>query len=170
MSVAILLSRAQLGVQAPPVTIEVFLTGGLPTFAIVGMAEKAVRESKDRVRGAILSSNYDFPQRRISVNLGPADMRKSGGRIDLAIALGILIANKDIPADKALGYEFYGELALNGDVRAVSGILPSALRAAQSNTPVYVPEGYADEASLASSTVFPAKSYAARVLPKPQGT
>ena len=158
MSVAILKSRAQLGVQAPPVTIEVFLSGGLPNFAIVGMAEKTVRESKDRVRGAIVSSKFKFPQERIIVSLGPADMRKSGGRFDLAIALGILIASKVIRGDNATGYEFYGELALNGEVRAVSGILPSALCAAQSNTPVYVPEGNADEASLASSKVFPARS------------
>lgn len=157
-SVAILKSRAQLGVQAPPVTIEVFLSGGLPTFAIVGMAEKAVRESKDRVRGAILSSNFDFPQSRIIVSLGPADMRKSGGRFDLAIALGILIASKRIAADRATAYEYYGELSLNGEVRAVPGILPSALRAAQSNTPIFVPAGNADEASLASPCVFPAKT------------
>ena len=96
MSVAILKSRAQIGVNAPPVTIEVFLAGGLPTFAIVGMAETAVRESKDRVRGAIQSCDFEFPQQRIIVNLGPADMRKSGGRFDLAIALGILIASKKL--------------------------------------------------------------------------
>jgi magnesium chelatase family protein len=158
MSVAILKSRAQLGVNAPPVTIEVFLGGGLPTFAIVGMPETAVRESKDRVRGAIVSSNFEFPQRRIIVNLGPADMPKCGGRFDLPIALGILIASNVIPGDVAAQYEFYGELALNGDIREVSGILPSALRAAQSNTPVYVPGGNADEASLAAPIVFPART------------
>jgi magnesium chelatase family protein len=158
MSVAILKSRAQLGVNAPPVTIEVFLGGGLPTFAIVGMPETAVRESKDRVRGAIVSSNFEFPQRRIIVSLGPADMRKCGGRFDLPIALGILIASNVIPGDVAAHYEFYGELALNGDIREVSGILPSALRAAQANTPVYVPGGNADEASLAAPVVFPART------------
>ena len=92
MSLAILMSRAQRGTDAPPVTIEVFLSGGLPVFSIVGMPETAVRESKDRVRGAILSSGFKFPQERIIVNLGPADMRKTGGRFDLAIALGILAA------------------------------------------------------------------------------
>ena len=99
-----------MGVKAPPVTIEVFLGGGLPTFAIVGMPETAVRESKDRVRGAIQSSKFDFPQQRIIVNLGPADMRKCGGRFDLPIALGILIASGVVPGDAAAGYEFYGEL------------------------------------------------------------
>lgn len=158
MSVAILKSRAQIGVNAPPVTIEVFLAGGLPTFAIVGMAEMAVRESKDRVRGAIQSSGFEFPQQRIIVNLGPADMRKSGGRFDLAIALGILIASKKISTGVESQYEFYGELALNGDLRAVPGILPSALQAAQSRTAIFVPADNADEATLAATTVFSAST------------
>ena len=158
MSVAILLSRAQLGIQAPQVTIEVLLTGGLPTFAIVGLAEAAVRESKDRVRGAIISSGFSFPQQRIIVSLGPADMRKAGGRFDLPIALGILVASRLIPVDVVSRYEFYGELALNGNVRSVPGILPSALRAAQTNTPVYVPRVNTREASLASATTYPADS------------
>lgn len=158
MSVAILKSRAQLGVNAPPVTIEVFLGGGLPTFAIVGMPDKAVRESKDRVRGAIQSSDFDFPQRRIIVSLGPADMRKYGGRFDLPIALGILIANSEFSGTLAAAYEFYGELALNGDIREVTGILPSAVRATNENTAVFVPRGNAAEAALASAVVFPACS------------
>ncbi len=158
MSVAILRSRAQLGVNAPPVTVEVFLAGGLPTFAIVGMLEKAVRESKDRVRGALQSSGFDFPQKRIIVSLGPADMRKYGGRFDLPIALGILVASDSIPAEAAARYEFYGELALNGDIRNVAGILPSALRAASSNTPLFVPEGNVDEATLSCAAVYPAKT------------
>ena len=110
MGLAILKSRAQLGTDAPPVTIEVFLSGGLPTFSIVGMAETAVRESKDRVRGAIISSGFSFPQERITVNLGPADMRKTGGRFDLAIALGILAASKLVPATAFENLELYGEL------------------------------------------------------------
>ena len=93
MSIAILKSRAQIGTDAPPVTIEVYLSGGLPGFSVVGMPEMAVRESKDRVRAAILSSNFKLPQERITVSLGPADMRKTGGRFDLAIALGILVAS-----------------------------------------------------------------------------
>lgn len=158
MGVAILSSRAQLGIKAPLVTIEVFLTGGLPTFAIVGLAEAAVRESKDRVRGAILNSGFSFPQERIIVSLGPADMRKSGGRFDLPIALGILMASKLVSSDLVSRYEFYGELALNGDVRPVPGILPAALCAAQTGKAVYVPRENASEASLASATTFAADS------------
>ena len=93
MSLAILHSRAERGTDAPAVTAEVFLSGGLPSFSVVGMAETAVRESKDRVRSALISSDFKFPQERITVSLGPADMRKSGGRFDLAIALGILAAS-----------------------------------------------------------------------------
>ena len=100
MGLAILNSRAQIGVEAPPVTIEVFLSGGLPKFNVVGLAEAAVRESKDRVFGAIKSSGFEFPQRRITANLGPADMKKSGGRFDLPIALGILVASRQVSAKK----------------------------------------------------------------------
>ncbi|MGA8205455.1 MAG: magnesium chelatase domain-containing protein, partial [Woeseiaceae bacterium] len=130
MSLAVLKSRAQFGADAPPVSIEVFLGGGLPTFAIVGMPEKAVRESKDRVRGAILSSNFDFPLSRIIVSLAPADMPKAGGRYDLAIALGILAASGQIRAEPLADTEIYGELALDGAIRGVPGVLPAALRAA----------------------------------------
>jgi len=119
MSLAILYCRAQYGTGAPPVTIEVFLSGGLPAFTIVGMAETAVRESKDRVRGALLSSGFEFPQQRITISLGPADMRKTGGRYDLAIALGILAARNQFPKTILSDFEFYGELALSGELRAV---------------------------------------------------
>ena len=101
MNLAILRCRAQYGTKAPPVTIEVFLSGGLPAFTIVGMPETAVRESKDRVRGALLSSGFEFPQQRITISLGPAEMRKTGGRYDLAIALGILAARKQFPMSGA---------------------------------------------------------------------
>ena len=158
MSLAILKSRAQLGSSAPPVTIEVFLSGGLPAFSIVGMPETAVRESKDRVRGAILSSGFKFPQERITVSLGPADMRKTGGRFDLAIALGILGAGKQIPIDAISGTEFYGELALSGDLRAVPGVLPAALRAAQEANSLIVPAANAAEAALSETEARAAES------------
>jgi magnesium chelatase family protein len=145
---AILNSRAQLGTDAPPVTIEIFLSGGLPTFSVVGMAETAVRESKDRVRGAIISSGFKFPQERITVNLGPADMRKTGGRFDLAIALGILAASGLIPATAFSALEVYGELALNGDVRSVPGVLCAALKARDSGNNIIVPADNAAEAAL----------------------
>ena len=151
MSLAILMSRAQLGTDAPPVTIEVFLSGGLPVFSIVGMPETAVRESKDRVRGAILSSGFKFPQERIIVNLGPADMRKTGGRFDLAIALGILAAGEQISVDAVSDVEFFGELALNGQIRPVPGILPAALKAAAAGHSVLVAEANGAEAALAKA-------------------
>ena len=156
MSVAILRSRAQIGTDAPPVTIEVFLSGGLPVFSIVGMPETAVRESKDRVRAAILSSGFNFPQERITVSLGPADMRKTGGRFDLAIALGILASSNQLPEDVVDNYEFFGELALNGDIRCVPGVLPAALKAKAAGKQLIVPADNGAEALLARATVFAA--------------
>lgn len=158
MSLAILHCRAERGTEAPPVTIEVFLSGGLPAFTIVGMAETAVRESKDRVRGALLSSGFEFPQQRITISLGPADMKKTGGRYDLAIALGILAARRHFPGSALPGLEFYGELALNGELRPVPGVLPAALKARQAGRGIVVPTGNLDEASLASACVYPAAS------------
>ena len=154
MGLAILASRAQIGVEAPPVTIEVFLSGGVPRFNIVGLAETAVRESKDRVFGAIKSSHFEFPQQRITANLGPADMRKTGGRFDLSIALGILAASKQIPSTDVGDYEYFGELALNGEVRRVPGVLPAAVKAAREGRPIIVPKDNAEEAALAGGRVF----------------
>ncbi|MGB5344744.1 MAG: YifB family Mg chelatase-like AAA ATPase, partial [Woeseia sp.] len=156
MAVAILKSRAQSGVDAPLVTIEVFLSGGLPTFSIVGMPETTVRESKDRVRSAILSGNFEFPQRRITVNLGPADMRKTGGRFDLAIALGILAASGQVRDTAFADHEFFGELALNGELRRIPGALPAALRASDAGHRMVVPAGNVDEATLACDEVMSA--------------
>ncbi len=158
MSLAILHCRGQRGVEAPPVTIEVFLSGGLPVFTIVGMAETAVRESKDRVRGALIRSGFDFPQQRITVSLGPADMRKVGGRYDLAIALGILAARKQLPLDSVANMEFYGELALSGVLRPVPGLLPAALSARDSGRAIVVPTENQDEAALAGAEVYAAAS------------
>jgi len=128
LSLSILFSRAQLALEAPLVTVEVHLTGGLPATAIVGLPETAVRESKDRVRSAILSSGFEFPNRKIIVNLGPADLPKEGGRFDLAIALGILAASRQVSHDVLGAYEFLGELALDGSLRPVRAVLPAALR------------------------------------------
>ena len=129
MSLAILHSRARHGIDAPAVTIEVFLSGGLPSFSVVGMAETAVRESKDRVRSALITSGFRWPQERITVNLGPADMPKTGGRFDLGIAVGILVANGTIPAEAARDIEFFGELGLGGELRPVPAILAAAMQA-----------------------------------------
>ena len=154
MGPAILMSRAQLGITAPPVTIEVLLSGGLPTFNIVGLAEAAVRESKDRVRGAIISSGFKFPQERITVSLAPADMKKTGGRFDLPIALGILAASQFIPHESLDAFEFYGELGLNGEIRPVPGTLPAALKSKEAGRSLFVPTDNAPEARLSSAKVF----------------
>lgn len=158
MSLAILHCRAQYGTDAPPVTIEVFLSGGLPAFTIVGMAETAVRESKDRVRGALLSSGFEFPQQRITVSLGPAEMKKSGGRYDLAIALGILAAKRQFPARALDAFEVYGELSLNGDLRAVPAILPAVLNANASGRKLILPKENEAEASLVGASITAASS------------
>ena len=156
MGLAILHCRAQYGTEAPPVTIEVFLSGGLPTFNLVGMPETAVRESKDRVRGALVSSGFEWPQSRITVSLGPAEMRKTGGRFDLAVAVGILAANREFPPDAVRDIEIYGELALDGTLRAVPGLLPSVIKARKAGRQVIVPRDNAAEAMLARATVFAA--------------
>ena len=150
MSLAVVYSRAQLGVRALPVSVEVHIANGLPALAIVGLPETAVRESKDRVRSALLNSDFDFPAKRITVNLAPADLPKQGGRYDLAIALGILAASGQIPAAPLEGYEFVAELALSGELRPVQGILPSALGAKSSRRQLVCAAGNAAEAALAA--------------------
>ena len=158
MGLAILHCRAQCGTVAPRVTIEVFLSGGLPSFSIVGMAETAVRESKDRVRGAIKCSGFEWPQSRITVSLGPAELRKSGGRYDLAIALGILTAEKVIPPTALRNTEVYGELSLNGELRGVPGILSAALAAKRDGRTMLVPASNRAEAVLAGGDIVPVGS------------
>ncbi|GAA0305549.1 YifB family Mg chelatase-like AAA ATPase [Psychrosphaera haliotis] len=133
MSLAIIFSRARVGINAPLVTIEVHLSNGLPSFTIVGLPETSVREAKDRVRSAIINSGLEFPQRRITVNLAPADLPKDGGRFDLAIAIGILAASKQISDKQLYQYEFLGELGLNGDIRTVIGEIPSAIACKKRN-------------------------------------
>ena len=120
-------SRAQLGIEAPLITVEVHIGGGLPRFTIVGLPETAVRESKDRVRAALLNSRFDFPPGRITVNLAPADLPKEGGRFDLPIAIGILAATSQIDTAAILEHEFVGELGLMGEIRGVHGVLPAAI-------------------------------------------
>ena len=129
MSLARIYSRAQVGIQAPEVIVEVHLGNGLPAFHIVGLPEASVKEAKDRVRSALENSKFGFPDQRITVNLAPADLPKDGGRFDLAIAIGILVASGQIVCTDLEKYEFYGELALNGEVRGVNAILPSVLAA-----------------------------------------
>ncbi|MCP4409026.1 MAG: YifB family Mg chelatase-like AAA ATPase [Gammaproteobacteria bacterium] len=156
MSLATVYSRAQEGVYAPSVSVEVHLGNGLPSFSIVGLPEMAVKESKDRVRAALLTTNFKFPSKRIIVNLAPADLPKEGGRFDLPIALGILAASGQLPQEKLASFEFVGELSLSGTLRSIRGILPVALQAAEVNRSLVVPNDNADEASLVKD---------ARVLP-----
>ncbi|TBU96978.1 YifB family Mg chelatase-like AAA ATPase [Phytopseudomonas dryadis] len=150
MSLAIVHSRAQVGVDAPAVTVEAHLANGLPSLALVGLPETAVKESKDRVRSAILNCAFDFPPRRITLNLAPADLPKDGGRFDLAIALGILAASGQVPASALDALECLGELALSGALRPVQGVLPAALAARAAGRTLVVPKANAEEASLAS--------------------
>lgn len=126
MSFAKVFTRSVVGLQAPQVFVEVHLSQGLPALTIVGLPEASVRESKDRVRSALINSGYEFPNRRLTINLAPADLPKDGARLDLPIAMGILAASGQID-DKVLAqFEFVGELALNGELRPVSGALAIA--------------------------------------------
>jgi magnesium chelatase family protein len=157
MDVAIVYSRALSGILSPLVTIEVHLSRGLPSFSIVGLPETAVKESKDRVRSALLNNHFDFPLKRITVNLAPADLPKAGGKYDLPIAIGILAASKQIPHDKLPAYEFVGELALTGELRPVQGCLPMASSTKVSGRRLILPETNAAEAALLSGlAIYPA--------------
>ncbi|CAG0959691.1 partial Competence protein ComM, partial [Anaerolineae bacterium] len=131
MSLAVLHSRALSGMDAPLVPVDVHLANGLPRFQIVGLPEAEVKESKDRVRAALQTSRFEFPARRITVNLAPADLPKESGRFDLPIALGILAASGQIPQDRLALHEFAGELALTGELRPVRGALAMTLKASR---------------------------------------
>jgi len=148
MSLAIIYSRARVGMDAPPVTVEVHLSNGLPALSMVGLPETAVKESKDRVRSAILNSQFDFPARRITINLAPADLPKEGGRFDLPIALGILAASSQIPGTELEHYEFAGELALSGELRAIHGVLPMTLQTHMARRTLVIPAENVAEAIL----------------------
>ena len=163
MNLAVLYSRALNGMGAPEVVVEVHLANGLPSFTIVGLPEAEVKESKDRVRAAIQTSNFDFPARRITVNLAPADLPKESGRYDLPIALGILAASGQIPADSLERYEIAGELALTGDLRPIRGALAMTYHMqhqSESKKRAFIlPQNSAKEASMVSgAVVYPASS------------
>lgn len=163
MALATVHSRAQTGLEAPAVAVEVDLAGGLPALAIVGLPETEVKESKDRVRAAIVNSGYQFPTRRITVNLAPADLPKEGGRFDLAIALGILAASGQIPVKAFERHEFLGELSLSGALRRIRGALPAALAANQAGRELVVPQDNGPEAALADPTGVRAASHLSEV-------
>jgi len=157
LSLCVLHSRAREGIEAPAVTVEVHLAGGLPALSIVGLPEMAVKESKDRVRGALLNGHFQFPAGRVTINLAPADLPKEGGRFDLPIALGVLGASGQIRADGLSRIEMLGELALSGSLRPVTGVLPAALAARDAGRALILPVENADEAALVSGlTIHPA--------------
>src|SRR5712691_8938643 len=148
MSLAVLHSRALSGLDAPEVTVEVHLANGLPSFTIVGLPDTEVKEARDRVRAALVNSRFEFPARRITVNLAPAELPKEGGRFDLPIALGILAASRQLGADGFSNYEFAGELSLTGELRAVRGAIAMTWRAARAGRTFVLPPRSADEAAL----------------------
>lgn len=157
MSFAVSYARASIGIRAPLVTVETHITNGLPAFHIVGLPETAVKESKERVRSALLNAQFEFPDQRITVNLAPADLPKSGGRFDLAIAIGILAASAQINKEKLHEYEFAGELALSGTIRPIAGALSVAMGAQQADRILILSPGNAFEAALANSKgIYPA--------------
>lgn len=154
MSLAVVKTRAAQGLDAPLVSVEVDLAKGLPGFTIVGLPATGVKESKDRVKSALINSGFEFPVAKIIVNLAPADLPKQGGRFDLAIAIGILAATNQVPMAVIERMEFIGELALDGQLRVVNGVLPVAISAAKAGHPLMVPVNNAQEAALAKEAII----------------
>lgn len=146
MSFAQVYTRSVVGLNAPSVMVEVHLSQGLPAVTMVGLPEAAVRESKDRVRSAIINSGFQFPNRRLTINLAPADLPKDGARLDLPIAIGILAASGQIDETVLAQYEFIGELALNGDLRGIAGALAVSRALKADQRTLIVPKDNADEA------------------------
>src|SRR5437764_13470793 len=159
MAVAVVRSRALTGVHAPVVSVEVHLAGGLPGVRLVGLPEAEVREARDRVRAALQNAHFEFPARKVTVNVPPADLPKESGRFDLPIALGILAATGQIPAAALDPYEFAGELACRGGLRAIRGALAMVLSARRDGRAFVLPAASAAEASLVrDATFYPAMS------------
>lgn len=158
MSFAKVYTRGLFGIHAPSIEVEVHISQGLPSLTMVGLAETAVRESKDRVRSAIINSGFQFPSKRLTINLAPADLPKDGSRLDLAIALGILIASEQLPVHAADQGEFVGELALDGQLRPITGALNIAIACQKAGHALFIPQSNANEAAqLAHFRVFAAQ-------------
>ncbi|MGE5492600.1 MAG: YifB family Mg chelatase-like AAA ATPase, partial [Actinomycetota bacterium] len=159
MALAVVHSRALDGLSAPPISVEVHLANGLPSFTLVGLPDTEVKEARDRVRAAIVNSGFEFPGKRITVNLAPADLPKESGRCDLPMARGIRAAGGQIPAESLKNHEFAGELSWSGDLRPVRGALARALPAADSGRAFVLPEESAREAALTGrADILPAAS------------
>ena len=157
MAIAVVKTFAGQGVSAPEVTVEIHLANGLPAFQLVGMAETSVKEARERVRSALINSGFDFPPKRITVNLAPADIPKYGGRYDLPIAIGILVASGYLSDTCLTNIAFIGELGLNGEIKPVGGLIPVLMAAASQDTPLIFPGVNDVEAALVShATRYPA--------------
>ncbi|MDF7671304.1 YifB family Mg chelatase-like AAA ATPase [Orbaceae bacterium ESL0721] len=148
MSLSVIYTRASIGIQAPQINVEVHISKGMPGFVLVGLPEATVKEAKDRVRSAIINSGFTFPAQKITVNLSPADLPKEGSRFDLPIAIAILAATEQIPPEHLLNYEFLGELALSGDIRAIKGAIPAAIAAKKRSRTLIVSVENRSELSL----------------------
>ncbi|HEX4928670.1 MAG TPA: magnesium chelatase domain-containing protein, partial [Burkholderiales bacterium] len=159
MTIASVASRALAGIDALEVTVEVHLGPGLPGFHIVGLPDTEVREARDRVRAALNHARFEFPARRITVNLAPAELPKDSSRFDLPIALGILAASGQLMPEALAGLEFAGELSLTGELRSVRGALAMALSARAAARAFVLPEGNAPQAALAQGArILPART------------
>lgn len=165
MSLACVYSRARVGLESPLVTVEVHLANGLPAFHIVGLPETSVKESKDRVRSAIINCGYEFPAKRITINLAPADLPKEGGRFDLPIAVGILAASEQLPQVDLSNYEFAGELALSGELRAIIGEIPMAMSCCESGRALVLPRQNSEQASWVKQAKIHAIEHLSQLYP-----
>lgn len=165
MSLACVYSRARVGLESPLVTVEVHLANGLPAFHIVGLPEASVKESKDRVRSALINCGYEFPAKRITINLAPADLPKEGGRFDLPIAVGILAASEQIPDVDLAQYEFAGELALSGELRAIIGEIPMAMACSESQRTLILPSHNSEQASWVQQAKIHAIEHLSQLYP-----
>ena len=169
MSFAQVYTRSVVGLHAPKVIIEVHLSQGLPALTIVGLPEAAVRESKDRVRSAILNSGFQFPNRRLTINLAPADLPKDGARLDLPIAIGILAASGQLAPEVLSGFEFIGELALNGELRQVTGSLAVARAIKAEGLALKLSPAVKDKAEEVSATLSLSPNTPQLIVPSHNG-
>ncbi|MGU3525689.1 YifB family Mg chelatase-like AAA ATPase [Enterobacteriaceae bacterium C23F] len=152
MSLSIIYTRAALGVNAPPITVEVHISNGLPGLTMVGLPETAVKEARDRVRSAIINSGYEFPAKKITINLAPADLPKEGGRYDLPIAIALLAASEQLNTTQLSQYELIGELALTGTIRGVTGAISGAMEALKAGRRIILPADNTAEVGLIGGT------------------
>ncbi|WP_281559188.1 YifB family Mg chelatase-like AAA ATPase [Thalassomonas sp. RHCl1] len=165
MALACVYSRARLGLESPQVAVEVHLANGLPAFNIVGLPETSVKEAKDRVRSALINCGYEFPAKRITINLAPADLPKEGGRFDLPIAVGILVASEQLPIPDLHQYEFAGELALSGEIREIIGEIPLAIATKNQDRTLFLPRANAPQASWVRDVKIHALDHLTQLYP-----